>query len=274
MADISLSANDIHVLEKIKDPESDPLRRVLVDSSLPRDPHVQNEQVLQKLVEQEREIIWSLREFDVQEEQQGRCGGEMLECEKQGFRNAATRFGDLISEFPNYASARNNRAQALRRLYGDHMLVQASPTPPPPGQPPALLMDPDPLDRRQAATTCLTDLDVCIRLLTPTNDATTTPVSPQAARTLASAHTQRAAIYHSTAKALVLNDGVLDVDQSLHESAWSRLGFEKAASDDFARGGWYGNEIARALAVSVNPTAKLCGEIVREARRREYGDLF
>jgi hypothetical protein len=36
-------------------------------------------------------------------------------------------------------------------------------------------------------------------------------------------------------------------------------------------GGRYGNEIARALAVSANPTAKLCGEMVREALRKEFG---
>jgi hypothetical protein len=35
-------------------------------------------------------------------------------------------------------------------------------------------------------------------------------------------------------------------------------------------GGRYGNEIAKALAVSANPTAKLCGEMVREAMRKEY----
>jgi hypothetical protein len=35
-------------------------------------------------------------------------------------------------------------------------------------------------------------------------------------------------------------------------------------------GGRYGNEIAKALAVSTNPTAKLCGEMVREAMRKEY----
>ena len=35
-------------------------------------------------------------------------------------------------------------------------------------------------------------------------------------------------------------------------------------------GGRYGNEIARNLAVGTNPVAKLCGEMVREAMRKEY----
>lgn len=36
-------------------------------------------------------------------------------------------------------------------------------------------------------------------------------------------------------------------------------------------GGRYGNEVAKALAVSSNPTAKLCGDIMRTALREEYG---
>lgn len=38
-------------------------------------------------------------------------------------------------------------------------------------------------------------------------------------------------------------------------------------------GGRYGNEVAKALAVAANPTAKLCGEIVREAMVREFGGI-
>lgn len=36
-------------------------------------------------------------------------------------------------------------------------------------------------------------------------------------------------------------------------------------------GGRYGNPIAKALAVATNPTAKLCGEMVKEAMRKDYG---
>ena len=43
---------------------------------------------------------------------------------------------------------------------------------------------------------------------------------------------------------------------------------------DFAMGGRYGNEIAKGLAVSTNPTAKLCGQMVREAMKKEYGPGF
>jgi hypothetical protein len=45
------------------------------------------------------------------------------------------------------------------------------------------------------------------------------------------------------------------------------------ASRDFMLGGRYGNQIAKALAVATNPTAKLCGSIVQEAMSKEFGDL-
>ena len=54
------------------------------------------------------------------------------------------------------------------------------------------------------------------------------------------------------------------------EAHWKAIEFEEHASRDFMLGGRYGNEIAKALAVSANPTAKLCGEMVREAMRKEY----
>ncbi len=47
--------------------------------------------------------------------------------------------------------------------------------------------------------------------------------------------------------------------------------FEESASRDFTMGGRYGNEVAKALAVASNPTAKLCGAMVKEAMRKEYG---
>ena len=51
---------------------------------------------------------------------------------------------------------------------------------------------------------------------------------------------------------------------------WQVIDFEEAASRDFFMGGRYGNEIGKALAVHTNPTAKLCGQIVQEAMRKEF----
>ena len=51
---------------------------------------------------------------------------------------------------------------------------------------------------------------------------------------------------------------------------WTVVEFAEAASRDFWMGGRYGNEVARGLAVHANPTAKLCGQMVKEAMRREF----
>ena len=117
------------------------------------------------------------------------------------------------------------------------------------------------------AQTVLSDLDQAISLLTPVGRYPR--LSPQAARTLSLAHTQRGAIYHMTAKMLAL--GAVSVPDGRREAGWTKLEFEENASRDFAMGGRYGNEIAKGLAVSTNPTAKLCGQMVREAMKKEYG---
>jgi hypothetical protein len=49
----------------------------------------------------------------------------------------------------------------------------------------------------------------------------------------------------------------------------SREIIEEMASRDFALGGRYGDEGARAMAVRTSPYAKLCGEIVKEAMKGE-----
>lgn len=123
-------------------------------------------------------------------------------------------------------------------------------------------------DKQAAASQALSDLDTCISLLSPSKPHA--QMSAHAVKTLSSAHTQRAAIYHQTSKDLS-RGGELGIQGSRREASWTKLDFEEAASSDFAMGGRYGNEIAKGLAVSTNPTAKLCGQMVREAMKREYG---
>lgn len=262
MAYLSMSTRDLNVLEKIKDPESDPSTSVFVDSTLPKDPHVREAGEYDRLVAAERQVVLSM---------------QALEMELAGLRpNSSTDpiaeykkcVGDLsgiISGQPSYASARNNRAQAARRLYGDNMLLAAFQ-----GAQKPLIPDSGQAERVSAASRCLTDLDEAISLLTPAS--LYAGVSPVAAKTLSLAHTQRAAIYHFTSKMLASN--ILDVDSQRREANWGKLEFEEAASRDFAMGGRYGNEVAKGLAVSTNPTAKLCGQMVREAMKREYGPDF
>lgn len=261
MANLSLSARDINVLEKIKDPESDPTTGVSIDASLPSDPHIRDDSTYLRVSQREKEIVFSMQQLELQ---LAGVRPKSNEDPADNYREALSSLDDLIKDHPNYASARNNRAQALRRLYGDSILVSERP---PNSQ--ALLQEVGDAERKQAAVTLLTDLDQSVALLSP---GPYSPISQQAARTLSMAHTQRAAIYHTTSK--LLASATLSVDSSRREAGWKRLEFEGAASRDFAMGGRYGNDIAKGLAVSTNPTAKLCGQIVREAMRKEYGDIF
>jgi hypothetical protein len=262
MAYISLSKRDINVLAKINDPESDPASALKVDQSLPKDPHIQDQDLYGRISRTERSIVLSMQQ--IESELSGMPTEEGRDAAAE-YRKCIASLGDLVTQHPDYASARNNRAQALRRLCGDSMLVSGVQQPPQ-----ALLRRIHDSERQEMTKTVLEDLDLSISLLTPDNPHSA--ISPQAARTLSMAHTQRAAIYRSTAK--LLAPAALSIAPERREAGWAKLEFEEAASRDFAMGGRYGNDIARGLAVSTNPTAKLCGQMVREAMKKEYGQQF
>ncbi|KAH7040521.1 uncharacterized protein B0I36DRAFT_344251 [Microdochium trichocladiopsis] len=260
MGDLSLSRRDLNVLEKIKDPESDPTTAVVIDPSLPRDPQITDSQVYDRVSRKEREIIMAMQQLEMQI-----AGLKPLVSEPvDEYRRCVASLGELITQQPQYASARNNRAQALRRLHGDTMLLQGH------KDPRALIKDAEESDRAEAAATALGDLDEVVKLLTPRS--LYAGMSPQACKTLSMAHTQRAAIYYTSAK-MVANGTSISAGGRVEES-WSKIEFEERASRDFAMGGRYGNEVAKGLAVATNPTAKLCGQIVREAMKKEYGPGF
>ena len=263
MAYVDLSTRDVNVLEKIKDPDYDPAAGAVTDESLPRDPHVTDEGAYERIVQRERTIIRDIQAIEAQlADSQAEDADDVA---VKGYKQCMSDLDDLISEHHDYASARNNRAQVVRRLYGDAVLLDITT-----GMPLPLIQDPQPAEKRAAALQALQDLDKSIHLLSPAT--LSTAMSPQAARTLSMALTQRAAIYLRTSK--LLSDRGLDIDNRRTEAQWTRVDFEQAASHDLAYGGRYGNPIAKGLAVSVNPTAKLCGQIVREAMKKEYGPSF
>ncbi|WYZ37455.1 hypothetical protein EsH8_II_000961 [Colletotrichum jinshuiense] len=262
MASLGLSRHDVNVLDKIKDPESDPSANVLLDPSLPRDPNITDTSVYERVIMIEREIVLSMQQLELQ---LAGLRPKTVSEPVQEYKTLLSKLDDFISEYPNYASARNNRVQALRRLYGDTMLVAGAPA-----TPQRLIENPEPAELSQHLIIALEDIEKSISLLTPRTMFGA--MSPQAAKTLSLAYTQRAAIYHTTAKLVPENE--VQVSESRREAKWTKLAFEEAASRDFAMGGRYGNEIAKGLAVSTNPTAKLCGQMVREAMKKEYGPSF
>lgn len=264
----SLTTHDLSILSKIADPEAGPSAPLLIDSSLPKDPHITNPTLYQTLVTNELQIISSLQKAELQ------LAGlqptpENTPSPLSQYQTAIDSFSKLIEENPNYASARNNRAQALRRVYGDGILVKASnETTTSSKEALPLISSRDLTAVLQTSTTLLNDLTQAISLLTPKPYS---PISPVSAKTLSNAYTQRGALYLRTAKLLSLRGSELSVEDTRAERNWSVIDFEEAASRDFMMGGRYGNEVAKALAVAANPTAKLCGEIVREAMVREFG---
>jgi hypothetical protein len=267
MTMLSLSQRDVNVLEKIKDPESDPTLAQLMDSSLPKDPHLTDQVEYEVISRQEQQIVREIQHLEMQ--LAGLQPKHSVHPVEQ-YRQCRERLGNLISEHPKYASARNNRAQALRRLYGDSIIVRGESNENGPQE--ALMPRASDSEKTEAAQLALSDLDKAISLLSPAPFA---PMSPQAARTLSLAHTQRAALYLKTAKLLSQNKGRgVVVGDDRPESKWSSAEFAEAASRDFALGGRYGNDIAKALAVGTNPTAKLCGQMVREAMKKEYGEGY
>ncbi|KAI4870740.1 hypothetical protein F4820DRAFT_223353 [Hypoxylon rubiginosum] len=265
---VNLSIRDFNVLRKIKDPEWNPSATVIINNTLPKDPNIPDPSVYDRIVQKERDIIQALRKLDMRIT----CANPTIRAEStKEYRRYVLEFAELIHQYPNYASARNNRAQGLRRLYGKCLFVSGE------CHPGSLLSDADILDSKDdidakshIANVVFSDLDEAILLLTP--ETPRTPISPQAGRTLASAHTQRGAIYLLIAKFFETRE--LDCIDGRRESSWTKSDFEEAASRDFAMGARYGDEIAKGLAVSTNPTAKLCGQMVELAIKEEYGPYY
>jgi hypothetical protein len=260
----SLTKHDLSIIEKIKDPEAGSSAPVLISEDLPRDPHISADTSYELVTQRERSIILSIQDIELSIAGLKPTSPDFspLSAYLEGVQNLSS----LIKDYPNYASAQNNRAQALRRIYGDGMFVKSLN----PSEENALSLDPAAPDETliNASTTVLSDLSTAIVLLTPATPYS--PISPQAAKTLSQAFTQRGALYLLTAKRLAVQGAELRIDENRREATWRVTEFEESASRDFVVGGRYGNEIAKALAVSTNPTAKLCGEMVKEAMRKEY----
>ncbi|KAL1901479.1 hypothetical protein Sste5346_001886 [Sporothrix stenoceras] len=278
---ITLSRRDIDVLGKIRDPESNPESGLRLDPSLPKDPHITDAAEYDTISQRERELILSMQQAEME---LAGLKEKTLADPVEAYRTCVACLGKLVDEHPRYASTRNNRAQALRRLYGDDMLLEPlvdGPLLGSLGSPPrpqrgveAILTGPaaDEKDRAQAAVIVLSDLDRAISLLMPpAASMASAALSPTAAKTLSLAFTQRAAIYYATSKQLADSGRRCNANVDRPEARWNKMDFEEAASRDFAMGGRFGNEIARGLAVGTNPTAKLCGQMVQQMMKGEYG---
>lgn len=240
-----LSKADTRVLAQVFDPESAPDRaEVLVKPDLPADPRIDDERLLRHLKTCEAEAISKIEQCERL--------GPRTSSRHEAYTAALAILDDLILAYPDYASARNNRAQLRRWRFGDRStLCQRS-------------VDVDP-ERSAAGISAVGDLELAIELASPKNP--NHGVSPTQGRLLAQSYTQLAALYYAAFKDL---DSLSDAQiAEWRWSKWDKNRFEDEASRLFYLGGMYGNEVAKALAVHTNPHAKLCGSIVQEAMRKE-----
>ena len=249
-----LSSNDHAVLSKLFDPESVPDNTgVMIDASLPSDPNIPDPHMYLVIQKEEKSIIQTI-------EAVLRDPEALPSSKHQAFKQAYTDLSDLIETHPTSASLRNNRTQLFRLQYGDNVLVYD------------VKMDVS-SELWTLATTALSDLDEAIRLLSPVTPHSA--VSPFQSRVLAQAYTQRGALFHAAVKLLTIyyegsESSPTAMIRVVSLKDWDLHDFEAAASKDFFMGGRYGNEIGKSLAVHTNPTAKLCGQMVQEAMKREY----
>ncbi|EPS43253.1 hypothetical protein H072_2746 [Dactylellina haptotyla CBS 200.50] len=236
-----LSSHDSTVLEQIFDPESAPTPSpVHIDSSLPTFPHIKVYSTLTSLRSSEILAIRAAESGDI--------------------KKAVQLLSSAIDSAPTYCSAYNNRAQVYRMTVAlqneaemDNLFSGNA-------------------DIRESVLKAYKDLTMAISLASPRTP--TEPISPQTAKMLAAAHTQRATILHTTSKHFSERPSDSKLPKDLENLGGDLGAWEEAASRDFFWGGRYGNELAKAMAVHTNPYAKLCGSIVKEAMKKEIGEAF
>jgi hypothetical protein len=238
-----LSSNDGAVLQHIFDPESAPTPELLIDASLPKDPHYED-QTLAKIAEKEKRLIKQVE------------AAMSLESpiERKAILDKTTKsLQELLKIFPQSAALHNDLAQVLRLRHDNHQVARS------------LIQR---IETSEAAVQALEALNAAIQLLSPSSPLA--GMSPTQCRTLAQAHMQRGAMRYGAVKYVAAGDSSRVPDRAPAFMGWTRSALEEAASRDFFMGGRYGNEIGRALAVHTNPTAKLCGQMVQDAMRREF----
>lgn len=254
---VSLSSGDLHILNFVFDPEAQ-TPSIRVDPNLPSDPQITSPEALSLLKQQEIRAIKLIES----------CSPNADQSEKHAtYLEALGILSDLIKEYPNYASAYNNRAQLRRWRYGDHIPWKPKSSPSDAAAGNANVV---------AIAQALSDLTTAISLGTPARGAA---VSPAQGRLLANAWTQRAAIFYTLSKDLAssrLEHMPLALTSSLPADAgeleWmgrDRMSLEEEGSTCFLMAGAYGSEVGKVMAVVSNPYARLCGAIVKEAIRGE-----
>lgn len=264
-----LSSKDTIILDSLFNPEASPDQGVQIDESLPRDSSISSSTVLKQIHEQEvlaiRNLESQLRPQSIETRISCPSNDRVSDAVVQeALTSAIGTFTSIIDSHPSYASAYANRAQCTA--------VQLTQS----GKSPLEVLQHEGL---------MNDLEKTITLASP--HAPTAAISTANARVLASTHTQRASIYLAASRYLEgqnMQTGRLilpncipnrssEVDLTDDPANLAAL-LEERASQEFFFGGRYGNKLAGAMVVKTNPYAKACGNVVKEAMRREMKGTF
>lgn len=224
----SLSSRDNLVLQSLFDPEASSAPaadKSPVTTSLP---HF-TEHIFSAVEQREHSILQPLAN-----EQQSRAVVESV----------IYKLSQLIDDFPQYASAYVNRAQASRLLINVEDMFS--------------------LDHATESAGIFEDLSRAIKFATPSDSSS--GVSSHQSKVLATAYTHRGFLLLKVAD-MVKNGQAAHGLSNLASSNAS--GIEEIASEDFARGGRHGNALGKQMAVRTNPYAKMCGAIVKDALQQE-----
>ncbi|MCJ1447019.1 MAG: hypothetical protein MMC23_007527 [Stictis urceolatum] len=247
-----LTQHDNAVLSQLFDPEAAP-SDVKIDPSLPADPHVTDPKLLEEVRHREKLIVLSVEQV-------------MREPTKTREKDRALRQAqvDLIALQAQYkyAGLWNDLAQVIRLQLGDDILLASLRTcsSSPCSSSPATV---------ESANLVIEALDTVINLLAPSSAQLR--VSPSQARIMSSALLQRGALFNAAYKHLLREPNAEAIIKKFQ--GWKKDDFQEAASEAFFNAGRLGNELGKALAVHTNPTAKLCGQMVQDAMRREFAPL-
>lgn len=223
---INLSNNDASILHALFDPEGVVAEGIKIVPTVAKNGHQEQSQV----EEEERRASRPLNKEQPTPEE---------------IHESIFKLSDIISREARYASAYNNRAQAMRLLFRIEDFAE------------------HPTDIRNI----IMDLTMAISYATPPTSAAA--VSERSASVLSSAHTHRGFLLWLASRP-EMPQGMFSTIDGLKDLSKEEL--EDFASREFAMGGRYGNKIARELSVRTNPYAKLCGAIVKEALRMEIAD--
>ncbi|CAK7207982.1 hypothetical protein SEUCBS139899_010816 [Sporothrix eucalyptigena] len=238
-ATVSLSANDARVFQALFDAETSYTRQpaVVVEAAKPALAGFTDKETDRLTLE----IRHALRPVTS-------VANPPQECIESAFR----AISDFVQREPLFSPAYLDRAQAARLLVADEAEL--------------FKFGDSGGGRPEVLDSIVSDLLFAIQLASapPSGE----PVSHFTAQLLAKAHTHLAYLLLMLSQSSDLS-AKHPVLRHLAVETPTQEALEDMASKHFQLGGLYGNDMARDMAVHINPYAKMCGAIVQEVMKRE-----